>query len=450
MSIYVMMITMRLSFMFWLIVCTNMFMLKAKRRKYFLLRLCVTSAAELGLSALIGWTGLEIMFAAMSAGIYDALFNSLLNLAVHYIIYGISIGGLFICYSERPVSLLYGSIAGYAANNIAAVLNNMLTAVIPGTKFFSLDPIQVPGVLLWLACNVAVPAAIYFLFVRPVNGVTNTAELNSRSTLILFAVMIVVSVTVRSFSSYYGSKSLVLFLSLCITLICCNIIVLYVQFLLSKKLNERKELEKIVMIGEIKKRQYELTKENIDIINMKCHDLRHQILSLEYGKVGKDYLKDLGRSVNIYGSYMQTGNEALDVVLTDKNLQCSARGITLTAIADGSLLSFMRPDDVYSLFGNALENAVEYVAALPPEKRMVKLFVEKAWKGGFVSIRIWNSYEGDPPEMRGGLPVSSKGDDTVHGYGVKSMKKIAESYGGDFNITVGGGGFLVCILIPLK
>lgn len=449
MSVTVMMIVMRVAFMFWLVVCANMFMMRCRRRSRFIIRLTLTSVVEIGVSALLGWAGLRIMIALIEIGRYTPAISSLINLAVHYLLYGINIAGLFICYDERPVTVLFGSIAGYATNNISMTINNVLGMIIPNAKFISTDPVTVWGVLLWLACNAGVPVAVYYAFARTMNSESGTAALNSRSTLLLFAVIVVVSVTVRSISSYYGSESTLLFIMMSVCLICCNLVILFVQYLLAKKFGERRELEKLIMLGEMKARQYELTKENIEIINMKCHDLRHQILALKDKKPDDDYLEDLGRSVAIYDAYAQTGNEALDVVLTDKNLQCTARGITFTVIADGSLLSFMRPADVYSLFGNALENAVEYVAALPPEKRIIKLFVERAWNG-FVSIRVWNGYEGAPPELRGGLPVTTKGDGTIHGYGMKSMKKIAESYGGDFSVRAEDGSFSVNILIPLS
>ena len=49
----------------------------------------------------------------------------------------------------------------------------------------------------------------------------------------------------------------------------------------------------------------------------------------------------------------------LDVILTTKERTCADRGITFTAVADGSLLSGMSSMDIASLFGNALVNVIE-------------------------------------------------------------------------------------------
>ena len=56
---------------------------------------------------------------------------------------------------------------------------------------------------------------------------------------------------------------------------------------------------------------------------------------------------------------MRTGNEILDTILTEKSLICENSGIHINCVADGSLLAFMNPVDLYTLFGNALDNAIE-------------------------------------------------------------------------------------------
>ena len=70
---------------------------------------------------------------------------------------------------------------------------------------------------------------------------------------------------------------------------------------------------------------------------------------------------------------------------------------------------------------------------LPPEKRVIKLSVTAV--GSLLSVSIRNYYEGQPLRFVGGLPQTTKGSQTYHGYGVKSIKKITESYGGSFSVA---------------
>ena len=54
-----------------------------------------------------------------------------------------------------------------------------------------------------------------------------------------------------------------------------------------------------------------------------------------------------------------TGNHALDVILTEKSLICKQKEIKLTCMADGKQLAFMQTTDLYSIFGNLLNNSIE-------------------------------------------------------------------------------------------
>ena len=82
-----------------------------------------------------------------------------------------------------------------------------------------------------------------------------------------------------------------------------------------------------------------------------------------------------------------TGNEVLDVVLTEKSLLCESRGIQLNAVANGSCLGFFEAGDLYALFANALDHAVESAVQVSrPECRVIDLLV--CVRQGFVVVNI--------------------------------------------------------------
>ena len=64
-----------------------------------------------------------------------------------------------------------------------------------------------------------------------------------------------------------------------------------------------------------------------------------------------------------------TGNEVLDVVLTEKSMHCEARHITLNCVADGSAVAFVEPGDLHALFSNALDQAIDAAARQMDEPR---------------------------------------------------------------------------------
>lgn len=138
----------------------------------------------------------------------------------------------------------------------------------------------------------------------------------------------------------------------------------------------------------------------------------------------------------------------LDTILTSKSLYCQQHGITLTCVADGAALDFMDTMDLCSLFGNALDNAIESVEKLPDsEQRLIHLVVTR--KKNFVWIRVENTYDG-AFRADGTLPKTTKTDARYHGYGLKSIYDTAEKYGGTAEISTQEKRFTLKVLLPVQ
>ncbi|HIW03762.1 MAG TPA: ATP-binding protein [Firmicutes bacterium] len=112
-------------------------------------------------------------------------------------------------------------------------------------------------------------------------------------------------------------------------------------------------------------------------------------------------------------------------------------------MADGAALSFMNEVDLYTLFGNAFDNAIEAVKKTEPSRRVISLSVTRA--GQMLSVSMRNYYSGDV-HMNGGLPETTKADREFHGYGLQSIKRITEKYGGNVQITARDGIFNLGLL----
>lgn len=155
--------------------------------------------------------------------------------------------------------------------------------------------------------------------------------------------------------------------------------------------------------------------------------------------------KQISETIAVIGLLFDTGNKALDTVLKEKWFRCAKEKITLTCMADGNNLRFMSESDIYSLFGNAIDNAMAAVSNLPEEKRFISITENK--KGNLLDISIENYYDGKV-DFEDGLP-KSKRDLRYHGFGVKSMKMIAEKYGGRLSVCVNDDLFRVDIFLPI-
>ena len=160
-------------------------------------------------------------------------------------------------------------------------------------------------------------------------------------------------------------------------------------------------------------------------------------------QVDSEEIRKIEDAINIYQSAYKTENEALNVVLMEKGMLCKSKGIDLSCILDGAGLEFMSDSDVYALFGNIMDNAIEAVSRIPAGNRAIGLQIKT--HGSFVSVIVYNGYEGDL-EFKGGLPQTTKGDRSNHGYGMKSIRYIVNKYDGRMLINGDGGVFRLTML----
>jgi len=231
-----------------------------------------------------------------------------------------------------------------------------------------------------------------------------------------------------------------------------GILILYMEYelLLNRRLTiEAATTDQLIRDRE---RQYETSRDTIDAINIKMHDIRHQIRHLEDGSEGttvldREVLREIASGVNVYDSAVKTGNDALDTILTEKSLLCDSLGIEFTCSADGSRLSFLSPAELYSLFGNMLDNAIEATRRLDdPGKKVITLGVR--FNAGLITIHEENYFAGEV-QFSEHVPQSTKNDPLNHGYGFRSMKMIVEGHDGAIDCGTGGDVFFLDIVIPV-
>lgn len=225
--------------------------------------------------------------------------------------------------------------------------------------------------------------------------------------------------------------------------------ILYSQVILQKQLKLQEELNAQQEIWRKYKAQYDMAKDTVDIINTKCHDLKYQVQALRgsSSEEQKKRIDSMEDAAEIYDAVFHTENEYLNTVLTEKALLCKKNHITLTCIADGSVLDFMEAIDLYTLFGNALDNAMEAVAKLGEEERLINLLLCE--KAGLVIIQTENYYQGEI-RMEGRLPVTTKEEKAYHGFGVKSISDIVEKYHGVLTIETEHRIFVLRAALPAR
>lgn len=366
---------------------------------------------------------------------------------VFSVLLGIFVAAILFVYSVRPSTALFCATAGYTLQNISSGTSLLLRMLIDGRSNASLS--GAPALILSVGVPVIVYLVGYWVFVHRVT-VRGLLEVENRMMLLMFAVVVVavigLDVLIKALALVGIPFRYHVLLRLVHPVICVFVLFSEYELLSAKRAtDERAETERLLAERE---RQYRLSRENIEAINIKCHDIRHQIRHLSETGAAVDgaALADIAREVAVYDSSVETGNEALDTILTEKGLTCSSEGVVLTVVADGAALDFMRPADIYALFGNALDNAIEAVRRVDdPERRAVSISVRHQQR--MVAVSVENCCAETPRFSSDGLPLTTKGDTTRHGFGMRSMRSIASRYGGSLHAGAENGVFYLNVLL---
>lgn len=417
-----------------LLICEAVFLAKKPRREHFIPRMAGAMLITIALS------GLWMNFIDYVSG------ESLIPYVFLYLGYAvITVLPLFISYDLSILETIFVIAGGYATQH-------MCYAFLRIFLYLTRQSLEVEGILriftqyflyiLWAWL-------IYLLLVKKNQDKDGFRSEDIR--IAIFAlVLAVAAVGLSVFYSYPQNAPVNIYTAvLCPAygFLCC-MLVLSMEYYVLRENRMKKEQEIMEQLLQMANAQQKSSKETIDIINIKCHDLKHQLKAfakMEDRIDRTEYVKEVQQAVSIYDAIFHTGCEALDYILREKSLIFNEHQIAFSCMADGTLIDFMHPADIYTLMGNAMDNAIERVLQEKEEERSISLHIKK--HRDMFLIRLENRCS-IVPEFQDGLPVTGKKDKRYHGFGVKSIRYIAEKYHGEMFMNVREGKFILNVLLP--
>ncbi len=346
--------------------------------------------------------------------------------------------GIFLCYRCSAADAVYATASAHPAQNI---LFNIYWIAKTRMGF---EEGSLTAVTVSIPVMVIVYSVIFFFFARRMKDWEENESVRLRLTFYAGAVMLYVIFGNPRISGAVQDYKIYL------SYVMGDALALLMQYglLTESGLGRRNEVMEQLLYAEQHKQR--MTAENAELINRKCHDLKHQISGLRRMGVSREreaYIREIERAVMFFDASARTGNETLDLILMDKQLLAERHHISITCVTDGSRLDHLDTMDLYALFGNALDNAIESVSREPdPSKRVISLRI--GTRGDFLAIHMEN-YVSEPVTIEHGMPVTTKADTRYHGFGMLSMKRIAEKYNGYMNVGVKDQMFSLDFLIPL-
>jgi hypothetical protein len=219
---------------------------------------------------------------------------------------------------------------------------------------------------------------------------------------------------------------------------------------LNAEIAQRQALQQ-QQIMERQHQQYLLQKSSAETVQRNYHDLKNILRYLESASNKQDvqaYVRKVMGEVRPYETFVNTGNETIDILLNDKLALCQAEQIPCTVDVNGALLDFISPLDLCILVGNAMDNAIEACLKLPDTKAR-SISVKSAQRSGFVLFCVRNSFNGNLREQDGRLFTTKSTDVESHGFGLENMRRVVVSYDGEMSTQRQGTEFVLTLLFPL-
>lgn len=238
-----------------------------------------------------------------------------------------------------------------------------------------------------------------------------------------------------------GEKSGLLFSSSLVWVI----VFLIIHFQNTSFLRDKEEKERLRLQSLEEENSYFQAKaEEEKKVRKLYHDMKNLMLAAKLNGERKDLLDTVEAELEEYGQYYESGNAILNVLLKEKMKKAREKEIDIQLDVDFAEGGFMQDRDIITIFGNALDNAIEACEMLPAQERLIT--VKAARVRNLLTIYLENSMDREcVPDLH-----TTKEDDFLHGFGIQNIQEAVGRYSGTCVIQAEKRLFVLKILIPVS
>lgn len=210
-----------------------------------------------------------------------------------------------------------------------------------------------------------------------------------------------------------------------------------VLFLKNRIMQEEKRY--LELHDQMTEQSYRLLLQNAEMNHRLVHDVKHHLLLLrkmakenDIERIGR-YLDEIEKEYSETENLVWTGNRFLDFILNQKRQRAKDKGIRVVINSEIIPEWNLTENEISILFGNLLDNAVEACEKMNSPDRWIEVSIKK--RASILIIAIGNSIEKAPAVMHNRI-ISDKQNPQLHGYGLKSIRRIVEQQEGCMNWRV--------------
>ncbi len=240
------------------------------------------------------------------------------------------------------------------------------------------------------------------------------------------------------------------FIAIVIMLIALDIIAFKFMVKINQKNTEHTENKLLKLSLGQQSEMIEKIKVQYDNLSEMRHNYVHELAYMQgvlsegkYDKLEK-YIKEKLSSEKLKGyNYIFTSNKVIDSVINYKFSIAEQKGISVVCTLTADIPENLERD-ISIILSNLLDNAIEASEKLKTVNPEIVLNISK--KSGYYSILVKNRLENSVLSSNKRLQTS-KADKQHHGYGLKTVRLIAEAHNGMTDIYEKDSYFIVNILL---
>ena len=424
-----------LRFSLQLLVAESAFFLLFPRREHFALR-AVASLAGL-------FPALYLLYRIVSSIPGQ---NIVVYTTYYLLVLILTVIAIAICFDTTRRELLFIGIGGYALQHMAYGTTRLM-------QYFVHPDTQTPfGYFMVHICFFLIlPPLWHFFFIRRQFDRENLQKRDLRLVgiaAVTLSINITLSQALRLEPAGMSSEFVRLFVCSVYVILCCGM-ELFLLFYIPYESRMRTENELMEKMIHTMDARLKLSRKGIDIINRRCHELKIQLASIKEQNADlmqSETVSEMEESLSAYENSYQTGSIALDYILNERSPLMEEEHVQFSCMADGAQLAFMRQSDISTLFGNALDNALECVLKEPEEQRFIDLRITR--QGQMLHIHLTNTCT-EAVVFRDELPVGPQEEEHRYGFGVRSIAHIIEKYEGFYAFRQQNNTFILDAACPI-
>lgn len=394
-------------------------------------------SAILILGTLIFETGTLINIFFISTSCINVLFSIIANLIFSILFFKI-----------KPIRAVFYSVL---LVSISTFLEHIIIFIV--SSFSNLYIAEYKSETILLTIEIIISKVIYFLVVMILLRFTKKDNSIVKVPIAFYIFPLITLVSVICFwyislNQYLEFKNQIILGIVSVLLFLATLFVFF-----SFQTNAQKESKLLLLQQEQDKIKTDITYHDIlekqnNNLRAYAHDAKNHLSAIKNLNTNPEiekYISKMSERLEEYGKVCHSGNHTLDVIIDKYVTESDINGINFEFDIKNNNLSGINSYDIVTILGNLLDNAIE--ASKKSINKTVS--IETDFRNDFSIIIIANSCDKNPQLNDSGLPITTKSNKQLHGFGLKSVKKTIKKYNGDiaFYYDIAVKQFIVTIMI---